>query len=84
MFDLEDTDDVNLKRCKTDGEQLLRGRRLGEVTAEDCEAAGQKSSQKKSFWRTCLAWIASHTMQVAVGVMVGVIVAGISAYLKFS
>ncbi|WP_338459523.1 hypothetical protein [Pseudomonas sp. TE3-3-F2023] len=80
MFDLEDTDDVNLKRCKTDGEQLLRGRRLGEVTAEDCEAAGQKSSDKKPFWKACIAWLSSHAMQV----VVGVIAAGIAAYLGFS
>ena len=79
MFDLEDTDDVNLKRCKTDGEQLLRGRRLGEVTAEDCEAAGQKSIHKKAFWKAGIAWLSSHAMQV----VVGVIAAGVASYLGF-
>ncbi|HGW5120140.1 hypothetical protein [Pseudomonas aeruginosa] len=79
MFDLEDTDDVNLKRCKTDGEQLLRGRRLGEVTAEDCESAARISDQKKPFWKKCLAWLASYSMRI----VAGVIVVGVTALLGF-
>lgn len=39
MFEIDDSEDVKLSRCKTDTEILVKGKRLHRLDAVDCEVA---------------------------------------------
>ncbi|MCW0921377.1 hypothetical protein OK411_13395 [Pseudomonas sp. RG1] len=37
MFEIDESEDVRMLRCKTDSETLVKGKRLHGLEAEDCE-----------------------------------------------
>ncbi|WP_448177139.1 hypothetical protein [Pseudomonas putida] len=59
MFEIEDSEDAKLLRCKTDTETLIKGKGLHRLHAEDCQAAHKPSPpEKRTAWKVA-AWVMS-------------------------
>ncbi|WP_445672651.1 hypothetical protein [Pseudomonas inefficax] len=70
MFEIEDSEDVKLLRCKTDGETLVKGKSLPRLHAEDCETEQTKSPSKNPVSLKILGWIMGIVAAVIAGVVV--------------
>ncbi|WP_447742457.1 hypothetical protein [Pseudomonas laurentiana] len=79
MFELEDSDDVTLEKCKTDGETLLVGKRVKNLDVFDCEVKKPVANSESHSSRTgkvmakSLSWI----MGIVATVIGGLILAWI-------
>ncbi|MNJ44789.1 hypothetical protein D3C77_398550 [compost metagenome] len=65
MFELEDSEDVKISRCKTDSETLIKGKGLPNLKVKDCEAGHDRTAHSEGR-RKVFAWI----MTVVTGVLV--------------
>ncbi|WEZ90396.1 hypothetical protein P3R38_09085 [Pseudomonas sp. NyZ480] len=81
MFELEDSDRINIEGCKSDSETLLKGARLKDVTAVDCEVQ-QKPVQETPNLKT--GKLLGLSIGWAMTIVAGVIVAAISTWLGLS
>ncbi|WLG31929.1 hypothetical protein PSH85_16330 [Pseudomonas simiae] len=57
MFEIDDSEEVKLLRCKTDAETLVKGKGLHGLHAEDCNATGSSSPSKKKKTREIVSWV---------------------------
>lgn len=82
MFELEDSEDINLERCRTDGETLLKGKHLTNLTVSDCEVVKPDAAEElpKSPARKLLGLSVRWIM----GIVSGLIVAAIATWLDLS
>ncbi|WP_286912142.1 MULTISPECIES: hypothetical protein [unclassified Pseudomonas] len=81
MFELEDSDEVNLEKCKTDGETLLKGKKIKNVDVFDCEVKKSVAPSESQSSRTgkIMAKSFSWIMGVVATVIGGLLLAWILA-----
>jgi len=82
MFELEDSEDIKLERCRTDTGTVLKGRQLTNVEALDCEAIQPLSPSKANESRVFK--ILGLSVGWLMTIVSGVIVTVITAWLGFS
>jgi len=82
MVELEDSDDVNIERCRTDSGTILSGKRLSGVHVIDCTVASTQPATEEAsgLFRRCASWLLNH----AVSVIVSLVVAGLVALLGWN
>lgn len=64
MFEIDDSEDVNLLRCKTDTETLVKGKGLPRLHAEDCEVKHKPNPPKMHKALKVAAWVMSIVAMV--------------------
>jgi len=64
MFEIDDSEDVKLLRCKTDTETLIKGKGLPRLHAEDCSVTHNSNSTEKYKARKVIAWVFSIVAMV--------------------
>jgi uncharacterized protein YcgI (DUF1989 family) len=57
MFEIDDSEDVKLTRCKTDTETLVKGKGLHRLDAEDCEVAQNSNPTEKRKALKVIGWV---------------------------
>lgn len=57
MFEIDDSEEVKLSRCKTDTETLVKGKGLRRLTAEDCEVKQNPNPPSVRKFYTVAAWV---------------------------
>ncbi|RWU21078.1 hypothetical protein DM813_17865 [Pseudomonas alkylphenolica] len=95
MFELEDSDDVKIVKCRTDSAALIKGKGLNGLEVEECEAdynsvdKDQKSQKVENSElppapKNGPRAIGRSTFNWIMAIIGGVVVAGIARWLGFS
>lgn len=81
MFDLEDSEEIRLENCRTDAGSILKGKKLKNVSAVDCEvvAASAQSNQMNGPRRALI-----KSVRWIMGIAATVIAAAVVSFLGLS
>ena len=78
MFDIEDSEEIDLTRNETSSEKLLKAKNVKKLKAKDNKAGISNNSKARQFWHET-SW-----GKIIIGCIIGIIVLAISYYFSNS